>query len=160
MKELAQKMTAQQATRTAQRLSKWANSNHALWKDINKDISKEIIKAIWPCEDGEIKKGRWKVSKCKNQQIKDNAEWIYLEFFGLPLYNADCELYFVKMLYVQFVQQHPVDFSSKETTMAKHNLQESWVTFTMEELERIIKGAELDLKSREEVLKACMVEKD
>ena len=40
MKELAQGMTAQQATRTAQILSKWTNPNHAQWKDINKDVSK------------------------------------------------------------------------------------------------------------------------
>ena len=74
MKELAQVMTAQKATCTLQRLSRWSNPNHAQWKDINKEISKEMIKVIWPCEDDEIKKGRWKVSKCKNQQIKDNAE--------------------------------------------------------------------------------------
>ena len=122
MKELAQGMTTQQATRTAQRLSKWANPNLSQWKDINKEISKEMIKAIWPCEDGEIKKGRWKVSKCQNQQIKDNAQQIYLEVFGHPLHNVDCALYFAKMLYVQFVQQRPVDFSSKETTTATHDL--------------------------------------
>ena len=46
MKELAQGMTAQQATRTVRRLSRWANPNHAQWKDINKEISKEMIKAI------------------------------------------------------------------------------------------------------------------
>ena len=63
MKELAQGMIAQQATRTARRLSKWANPNHAQWKDINKEISKEMIKVIWLREDREIKKGRWKVSK-------------------------------------------------------------------------------------------------
>ena len=122
MKDLAQGMIAQQATRTAQRLSKWANPNHAQWKDINKEISKEMIKTIWPCEDGEIKKGRWKVSKCQNQQIKDNAERIGLEVFGHPLHNADCALYFAKMLYVQVVQQRPIYFSSKETIAATHNL--------------------------------------
>ena len=110
MKELAQGMTAQQATWTTQRLSRWANPNHAQWKDINKEISKEMIKAIRACEDGEIKKGKWKVSKCKNQKIKDNVEQIYLEVFGHSLHNANCALYFAKMLYVQFVQKCPIDF--------------------------------------------------
>ena len=64
------------------------------------------------------------------------------------------------MLSVQFIQQLPVDFSSKETTVATHGLQENYVTFTREELALITKGARLDLKSREDVLKAHLVEKD
>ncbi len=150
MKELAHGMSAAQATRTARRLSKWANPNHAQWKEINKEVSKDMIRAIWPCEDGEIKKGRWKVSKCRHLEIKDNAERIYLEVFGHPLHNADCPLYFAKMLFVQFVQQRPVDFSSKETTVATHDLRENCVTFTREELALIVEGADLQLKRRED----------
>ena len=83
MKELAQGMTAQQATHTTQRLSKWANSNHAQWKDINKEISKEIIKAIWPCEDGEIRlDGRCPSAKINKSRIIQSKS--ILKFLDTP----------------------------------------------------------------------------
>ena len=63
-----------------------------------------MIKEIWPCVDSEIKKGRWKVSRCNNEDIKIHAECIFLKVFGHPLHNVDYPLYFAKMLYVQFVQ--------------------------------------------------------
>ena len=100
LKSLAQGLTAQQATRTTCRLSRWANPTYLQWKDINKEITKDMIKAISPCVDSEIKKGRWKVSRCNNEDIKLHAERIFLEVFGHPLHNADCPLYFAKMLYV------------------------------------------------------------
>ena len=58
MKKIAQGMSGQQTTHTAQRLSRWENPNHAQWKDINKEVTKDMIKAIWPCDHGETKKDR------------------------------------------------------------------------------------------------------
>lgn len=68
LKLLSRGMTANQASRAASRLSKWANPTYAQWKDINKVVTKDMIKAIWPCPDSEIAKGRWKVSKCLNDR--------------------------------------------------------------------------------------------
>lgn len=62
-----------------------------------------MIKAVWPCPESEIAKGRWKISKCLNEDIKANAEKIYLEVYGHPLHNADSPLYFAKMLYHEFI---------------------------------------------------------
>ena len=90
LETLAQGLTTQQATRIVCRLSRWANPTYLQWKDINRDITKDIIKAIWPCADSEIKKGRWKVSRCNNRDIKMHAERIFLKVFGHPLHNADC----------------------------------------------------------------------
>ena len=58
MKALAHGLDAKQATRTACRLSKWANPTFAQWKDVNNRVTKEMIKAVWPCPEGEVKKGR------------------------------------------------------------------------------------------------------
>ena len=93
-----------------------------------------MIKAIWPCLDSEIKKGRWKVSRCNNKDIKIHAKRIFLKVFGHPLHNAECPLQFAKMLYVQFVQNKPVDFASKEVTVSTHDIREETVKFTREEL--------------------------
>ena len=98
LKTLAQGLTAQQATRTTCRLSRWANPTYLQWKDINKEITKDMIKVIWPYAKLEIKKGRWKVSRCNNEDIKIHAKRIFLEVFGHPLHNADCPLYFAKIL--------------------------------------------------------------
>ena len=46
LKTLAQGLTARQATRIACRLSRWANRIYLQWKDINKEITKDMIKAI------------------------------------------------------------------------------------------------------------------
>ena len=97
-------MTANQASRTACRLSKWANPTYAQWKDINKIVTKDMIKEIWPSSTAtKITKGRWKIAKCTNDDIKIHAEQIFLEVYGHPLHNADSPLYFAKMLYHQFV---------------------------------------------------------
>ena len=74
------------------------------WKNINKEVIKDMIKTIWPCPESEITKGRWKISKCQHEKIRKNAERIFLEVYGHPLHNADNPLYFAKMLYHQFVQ--------------------------------------------------------
>ena len=58
-----------------------------------------------------------------------HAECIFLKVFGHPLHNADCPLYFAKMLYVQFVQNRLVDFVSKEVTVNTHDRHEETVTF-------------------------------
>ena len=46
LKILGQGLTARQATRTACRLSKWANPTYVQWKDIHKEITKDMIKTI------------------------------------------------------------------------------------------------------------------
>ena len=46
LKTLAQGLIAQQATRTVCRLSRWTNLTYLQWKDINKEITKDMIKAI------------------------------------------------------------------------------------------------------------------
>ena len=104
LKSLVQGLATRQATRIACRLSRWANPTYLQWKDIHKEITKDMIKVIWPCVESKIKKGRWKVSRCNNEDIKTHAKCIFLKVFGHPLHNADCPLYFAKMLYVQFVQ--------------------------------------------------------
>ena len=119
-----------------------------------------MIKAIWPCSDLEIKKGRWKVSKCDNEDIKINAERIFLEVFGHPLHNADCPLYFAKMLYAQFVQNRQVDFASKEVTVSTHDIREETVMFTREELALMVEGAGLELIKVKESLEAKLAEKE
>ena len=81
-----------------------------------------MIKEIWPLSEGEMKKGRWKVSKCLNEDIKQNAERIFLKVYGHPLHNADSPLYFAKMLYVHFVLGRPVDFASKDINNQMSNL--------------------------------------
>ena len=112
LKALSHGLTARKATRIASRMSKWANPSYAQWSDINKKVTKEMIRQIWPCLEGEIKKGRWKIGKCEHDGIKQHAERIFLEINGLPLHNADAPLYFAKMLYMHFVMGEPVDFAS------------------------------------------------
>ena len=46
LRTLAQGLTARQATRTACRLSRWEKLTYLQWKDINKEITKDMIKAI------------------------------------------------------------------------------------------------------------------
>ena len=58
------------------------------------------------------------------------------------------------------MQQWPVDFSSKETVVATHDLREKCVTFTREELALIVEGADLQLKSREDMFTTRLAEKD
>ena len=119
-----------------------------------------MVKSIWPCAESEIRKGRWKVSRCSNEDIKLNAERIFLEVFGHPLHNADSPLYFAKMLYVQFVQGRPVDFTSKDITVSTHDLREETVTFTREELALMVEEAGLELSKIKETLGAQIVEKE
>ena len=119
-----------------------------------------MIKAIWPCLDSEIKKGRWKVSRCNNEDIKIHAEHIFLEVFGHPLHNIDFPLYFAKMLYVQFVQNRPEDFASKEVTNSTHDIREETMTFTREELALMVEGAGLELSKVKKNLEANLVDKE
>ena len=46
LKSLSQGLTAQQATKASGKLSRWANPTYAQWSDINKKITKDMIKAI------------------------------------------------------------------------------------------------------------------
>lgn len=78
-----------------------------------------MVKVIWPWEESEIKKGRWKITKHLDQEIKVKVERIFLKVFGHPLYNKDCVVYFAKMLYMQFVQGTNVD-TSQNKSMAAH----------------------------------------
>ena len=119
-----------------------------------------MIKAIWPCADSDIKKGRWKVSICNNEDIKIHAKHIFLEIFGHPLHNVDCPLYFAKMLYVQLVQSRPVDFASKEVPVTTHHIREETVTFTREELTLMVEGVGLELSKVKETLEAKLAQKE
>lgn len=160
MKALSQGLTAREATRTACRLSQWANPTHAQWREINRDVTKEMIVQVWPCPEGEIKKGRWKVSRCLNEDIRLNAERIFLEVYGHPLHNADAPLYFAKMLYVHFIKGTPVDFSSKDVSVRTHDIREETVTFTRQELALIVEGAGIELNKVKESLGAKLAEKE
>lgn len=160
LKLLSRGMTANQASRAASRLSKWANPTYAQWKDINKVVTKDMIKAIWPCPDSEIAKGRWKVSKCLNDNIKIHAERIFLEVYGHPLHNSDCPLYFAKMLYYHFVMGCQVDFSSKEVTVMTHDIREETVTFTREELALMVEGAEIELTKVKDIWSKRLEDKE
>lgn len=159
-KALSQGQTAREATRTACRFSNWANPAHLQYKEVNREITKDMVKAIWPCPEGEIKKGRWKISRCLNEDIKQNAERIFLEVYGHPLHNADASLYFAKMLYMHFVKQRPVDFASKEVTVNTHDIREETVTFTRQELALIVEGAGLELAQVKQTLGEKLAEKE
>ena len=119
-----------------------------------------MIKAIWPRANSQIKKGRWKFSRCNNEHIKIHAKCIFLEVFGHPLHNADCPLYFAKMLYVQFVQNRLVDFASKEVIVSTHDIREETVTFTREELALMVEGVGLELSKVKETLEAKLAQKE
>lgn len=159
-KALSHGLTARDATRTAIRMSKWANPSYAQWSDINKTVTKEMIKEVWPCSEGEIKKGRWKVGKCRHDGIKQHAERIFLEINGHPLHNADAPLYFAKMLYMHFIMGQPVDFASREAHVHTHDIREETVTFTRQELALMIEGAGLELARVKENLEAKLAEKE
>ena len=105
-----------------------------------------MVKDIWPCDELEIKKGGWKITKCSHDDIKENAKRIHLEVFGQCLHNADCPLYFAKMLYVQFVQGCNVDFGSKKMNVLAHNIREDIVTFIRDDLALGLQGVDLELK--------------
>ena len=119
-----------------------------------------MIKEIWPCADSKINKGRWKVSRCNNEDIKIHVKCIFLEVFGHPLHNADCPLYFAKMLYVQFVQNRQVDFASKEVAISTHDIHEEIVTLTREELALMVEAVGLDLSKVKETLEAKLAQKE
>ena len=72
------------------------------------------------CGGERIQVVRWNVDKCTHEDVKSNAERIYLEVFGQLLHHFDAPLFFAKMLYVQFVQGEDVDFSSKDVTYKEH----------------------------------------
>ena len=122
MKALSHGMTACDATKAASRMSRWENPSYAQWSDINKRVTKEMIMQIWPCLEGEIKEGRWKVGRCQHDGVKQHAERIFLEINGHPLHNADAPLYFAKMLYMHFVMGEPNDFGSREAHVHTHNI--------------------------------------
>lgn len=151
---------AQEISRTAQRLSWWANPTHMQWKDINTEVTTAMVKEIWPCSDSEIKKGRWKISKCLHDEIKAKAEMITLEVFGHPLHNADAPLYFAKMLYMQFILERPIDFSSKEQILTTGDIRASSVTLTREELQLALQSANLQLLEEKDILKRSLVAKE
>ena len=119
-----------------------------------------MIKAMQPCAKLEITQGIQKVSRCNNEDIKIHAKRIFLKVFGHPLHNADSPLYFAKMLYVQFVQNRPVDFASKEFTVSTHHIHEERVTFTREELALMVEGAGLELSKVKETLEAKLAQKE
>lgn len=160
LKLVSQGLTGTQAARAACRLSKWANPTYAQWKDINRTITKDMIKAVWPCPESEIAKGRWKISKCLNEDIKANAEKIYLEVYGHPLHNADSPLYFAKMLYHEFIDGRHVDFASKETNVTVHDIRQETVTFTREECRLMVEGAELELTKVKETWSKRLQDKE
>ena len=153
-------MGTRELSRVAQRLSRWANPTHLQWKDVNEQVTKEAVKEIWPCSEAEIKKGRWKVSRCRNEEIKANAETIATEVYGHPLHNGDAPLYFAKMLYMHFHLQRPVDFSSKDAIAPTSDIRTTMVTLTSEELSLALEGAQLKLLKEKEDLKRRLAVKE
>ena len=98
------------AIRLVVRSSRWANPTTLQWKEVNKRISTDDMHSMWPMPISEAKKGRWKLDKCTNAEIKANAKSIYLDVFGHTLHH---QYSFAKMLYMQFIQKEEVDLSSK-----------------------------------------------
>lgn len=154
-------MGTREASRTALRLSRWGNPLHMQWKDINEQVTTSMVKEIWPCPDSEIAKGRWKISRCRVDEIKQNAETIAMEVFGHPLHNHDAPLYFAKMLYMQFVLGNPVDFSSKEAPQSgATDFKSQSITLTKDELQLALEGAKLELNMQKELLQRQLEEKE
>ena len=76
-----------------------------------------------------------------------------MEVFGHPLHNHDAPLYFAKMLYMQFVLEQPVDFSSKEAPQSgATDFKSQSITLTKDELQLALEGAKLELKEQKELL--------
>ena len=86
------------------------------------------------------------MDKCTHEDIKSNAERIYLEVFGHPFHHCDAPLFFAKMLYMQFIQGEDVDLSSKDIVQNVHDIRGEIVTFTQEELNFALKGVALELQ--------------
>ena len=103
LQSMAVAMGTKDASRVACRLSRWSNPLHMQWKEINDAVTTDMVREIWPITDANASKGRWKVTKCLNADIQQNAKQIALEIFGHPLHNHDAPLYFAKMLYMHFV---------------------------------------------------------
>ena len=121
---------------------------------------KEAVKEIWPCSEAEIKKGRWKVSKCRNEEIKALTETIATEVYGHPLHNGDAPLYLAKMLYMHFHLQRPVDFSSKDAIAPTSDIRTTMVTLTSEEPSLALEGAQLELLKEKEDLQRRLAAKE
>lgn len=161
LQSLSTAMGTRDASRTALRLSRWGNPLHMQWKDINETVTTSMVKEVWPCPDSETNKGRWKVSRCRVDEIKNNAETIAMEVFGHPLHNHDAPLYFAKMLYMHFVLQNPVDFSSKEAPQsAATDFKAQSITLSKDELQLALEGAKLELMEQKEVLQKTLEEKE
>ena len=160
LKSLSTAMSTREASRTARRLSRWANPLHMQWKDVNNTVTTSMVKEVWPCSDAETLKGRWKVSKCLHEDMKKNAETIAMEVFGQPLHNHDAPLYFAKMLYMQFVLEQPVDFSSKEVSTSLVDVRATSVTLSKDELQLALEGAQLELMQQKELLQKRLDDKE
>lgn len=160
LKSLSTAMSTREASRTARRLSRWANPLHMQWKDVNNTVTTSMVKEVWPCTDAEISKGRWKVSKCLHEEMKKNAETIAMEVFGQALHNHDAPLYFAKMLYMQFVLEQLVDFSSKEVSSSLVDVRATSVTLSKEELQLALEGAQLELMQQKELLQKRLDDKE
>ena len=96
LQSLSMAMGTRDALRIALRLSRWGNTLHKQWKEINDIVITSMVKEVWPCLDSETTKGRWKVTRCRVDEIKNNAETIAMEVFGHPLHNHDAPLYLPK----------------------------------------------------------------
>ena len=131
------------------------------WKEINETVTTAMVKEVWPCPDSETGKGRWKISRCRVDEIKKNAETIAMEVLGHPLHNHDAPLYFAKMLYMHFVLERPVDFSSKEAPESGAiDFKSKSITLTKDELQLALEGAKLELKEQKELLQRQLEEKE
>lgn len=160
LQSMAVAMGTLDASRVARQLSRWSNPLHMQWKEINDTVDTNMVKAIWPISDSNANKGRWKITKCTNEDIRNNAEQIAMEVFGHALHNHDAPLYFAKMLYMHFVLKKPVDFSSKDTPQSASTTKSNSVTLSREELVLALEGAQLELTASKEALKRSLEEKE
>lgn len=121
--------------RLAARTSEWAPPNGKQWKEINKNVTTEMVKEVWPnVSDESIRKGRLKLEKCIVPKIRTNAEAIFLACTGTTLFHTDCPLWFAKMLYMQYVLDQPVDFSSRAPSKSLADIRIETVTVSRDEL--------------------------
>ena len=139
--------------RIAARTSEWASATGVQWKEINQIVDRDMIKSIWRgVADDNIKKGRLKLSQCNNDDIKVNAERIYLDVIGQPLHHTDCPLWFAKMLYMHYVMGRPVDFSSRAPHLSLDDIQSNAITLTRDELGLALQGASCEVHEVREEL--------
>lgn len=153
LKLMADASSSSDAARIAARSSNWAPAHGKQWKEINRIVTTDMVKSIWPGVSSDaIGKGRLKLDRCSNNNIKENAEAIYLACSGTTLFHTDCPLWFAKMLYCQFVMEETVDFSSRAPHKVVDDIRSETLTVSREELRYALAGAAMETHDNVEEL--------